>query len=311
MTFVRLQKRSLTDSGVVLVCTLIDSLSSFLLLGVAKLLGSPHPGRLLDLGRLFEVVEDLIGVDLIVLGLPVLAADHLDRVLADLAEAVVLLQMLGLVLSELEEGSVVLLGRVIGVTHQIKQVAILLHDVVELLLGVLVGVSVELASGGLQLVGHGGLLVGADLLNTSLSIGACEVFNTEEELHDALEFFLLVADEILIAAEVDRVLAFGGAMTDHGVEVSLVQISVELDPPVPPLREFSVVFVLWLLRVTQGVGKRSEGLEHVDRVTEAADHLLRVERNRAGHEAGMMSLHNPAAVIGNLLTSHTHDLQRC
>lgn len=248
-----------------------------LLIGVAEFLRCPLPCRVLHLVGFIEVVESLVNIDLVDVALPVGIADLLDSLLIDLAETVELGHVLGLMVSELEESGRITLSGMVRVPEQVQQISVGLLDSFNLLLVEFGCVHIKLSGRVLELVGLTRLRVTANLSDTLLRIGAFQTFNTEQEPHHALHLLLLVGTQIFIANDVDRVLAFFGAMPQHGVEVFLVQFSVEFDPPVPPLREVFLVGKLGLGSVRKRVDECCEGDEHVDGVADATDDFVGVE----------------------------------
>ena len=71
-----------------------------------------------------------------------------------------------------------------------------------------------------------------------------------------------------------------------------------------------MVLVFGLSRVRQGVDERGKGNYNINRVSDAANNLLRLERNGTFHKARVMRFHNHHTVVDDFLTSEAHALKR-
>ena len=108
------------------------------------------------------------------------------------SELVVLSQILGCVLIELEKAGWVVLD--IGIAKVVQLLTQCFLHVLDLLGGVLLLVNIKLARCGLELVGlSSGVTLGDELVNTALHVGAFEVLVLEKEGHETQQSLLGLA----------------------------------------------------------------------------------------------------------------------
>lgn len=178
------------------------------------------------------------------------------------------------VICKLKESSSIILFRMVRIAEQVKQICVGAFYRLNLFLVEFGSVYIELSSRALEPVGLTGLGVCAYISNASLCVSAFYGLNAKQEFHDAFKLFSLVCAQIFITDNMDGILALLCAMLQHGVEVAGVQTSIQLDPIVPPLGEVLVILELGLRRVAERIHKSGKRDKHVNRITNAANHLV-------------------------------------
>lgn len=165
-----------------------------------------------------------------------------------LPETVVGIQVSLFMLFKVEEAiPAIVLAWVVDVAHVVEQFSVLFLNVLNLCLGVLACVSVELSCGFLGHVGLGSIGTQRhDLIETAFSIGALQIVHIKQEFVNAFQFLSWVIDEILISNDVDWVFILLIAVAEHSLKVFGVLFSLHLDPEIPPFWVVLVVTVLWL-----------------------------------------------------------------
>lgn len=79
-------------------------------------------------------------------------------------------------------------------------------DVVDLLLGVTLGIHIELTCSRLKLIGLGcAAALGNHLVDAALYVGPLNIVNFQQILENAFVSFLGLVDEVLIPHDIDRV----------------------------------------------------------------------------------------------------------
>ena len=212
---------------------------------------------------------------------------------------------------KVEEACRVLLSWMISITQEIQVFGVCLFYVVDLILSVHVSVDIEFASCALKLIGLTAFWAHrCNLLKTAHAVGISDVVQVKHKLHHCLHFFLCVCNQVFIPHDVNRDLQFS-AFFKKSFKISCMSICNVPNPPVPPDWEVLRVAKLRLFRMAHSVGERCKWGAHIEYVSNTDNDFVAFEIYNPRLNKWVVGFRDPNAIIHNLLSFHSLNLQTC